>query len=800
MGLINRCYKCTNNDIPTNLIVKELVFNYLGGIDADSFLTDTIIKMARDASDRANDAADVVDDLVIGKVRAQDVSTADGSTQEVKNTQFRNELDELPPFENGVLADTFVTMTVNGEGAVPRNLRDVGSDTINAKSFGAIPDTSLDATPFLQAAIDYCTLNNKCLNIPAGEYLVNRLKITCDIKGARGTVLKNITTDNTYGNISIHGQTDLIVERIVFDGNVSDDPDVWTEENYNDWEGGVALNISSSTRVVLKDCVTQNSKRSTLRIENCSDLVILNHVAKRGRGNFGDGVYHRKSSGTVFIKCRAEDFTRIGFVTETGSDRVSFYSCYATYGHNSSGSILSSGGEHNTGFWSENAANVSYDNCVADKAGDTGFIVTAGAYISPTGINGFSLNNCLSLSNERGFSVSTYPSTRPDAQATFANLTNCKATGCKTSFSAGLRVSTSRVIFNNCYAEMDFLSAGIQNSTFYIVGSGDTQAILNKCKIKHTSLDDDRVYDEDTNNLADFAAYVDDNYNSIEIIINNLKEVDGGNLYFKYRDGDRNLQVSDTKNIELIRCNLGEGSTFRDCSFFSFQPYPYGEVTFKECDVILGSGDGRSGKTSIAYRSSKAKIVLERCNIITKLGAFLWFGLSESSVIPYPLELLNSKITAEGKAGSYIIRFQDESTNKSNVLVKGCTFILSDATESDSYADFAPFVHAVRAGSTITALDNIYDSKHRLVYMEGSITRRAEREAKWIKTYDGSYSIIRFADYGTTEERPNVDTDKLRIGQTYYDTTLGNVVYWNGTAWVLATLPEPEPEPEPDPE
>ena len=43
-----------------------------------------------------------------GKVRAQDVSTADGSTQAVKNTEFRSELDELP-FEGGVLADTFVT-------------------------------------------------------------------------------------------------------------------------------------------------------------------------------------------------------------------------------------------------------------------------------------------------------------------------------------------------------------------------------------------------------------------------------------------------------------------------------------------------------------------------------------------------------------------------------------------------------------------------------------------------------------------------------------------------------------------
>ena len=44
-----------------------------------------------------------------GKVRAQDVSTLDGGTQDVKNSEFRNELDALP-FEDGVLADTFVTV------------------------------------------------------------------------------------------------------------------------------------------------------------------------------------------------------------------------------------------------------------------------------------------------------------------------------------------------------------------------------------------------------------------------------------------------------------------------------------------------------------------------------------------------------------------------------------------------------------------------------------------------------------------------------------------------------------------
>lgn len=91
------------------------------------------------ATGRANAAADVVDDLVLGKVRAQDVSTADGSTQEAKNTEYRSALNALP-FVDGVLADTFVTMTKNAVGSVARNLRDVKANSLTPYDFGVKGD------------------------------------------------------------------------------------------------------------------------------------------------------------------------------------------------------------------------------------------------------------------------------------------------------------------------------------------------------------------------------------------------------------------------------------------------------------------------------------------------------------------------------------------------------------------------------------------------------------------------------------------------------------------------------------
>lgn len=58
------------------------------------------------ATGRANDAADVVADLVVGKVRAQDVSTADSSTQAEVNKKTVYEYDTVAT----MLADTFISI------------------------------------------------------------------------------------------------------------------------------------------------------------------------------------------------------------------------------------------------------------------------------------------------------------------------------------------------------------------------------------------------------------------------------------------------------------------------------------------------------------------------------------------------------------------------------------------------------------------------------------------------------------------------------------------------------------------
>lgn len=76
---------------------------------------------------------------IVGKVQTTDVLDSLGVSQEEINTDIRNELDALP-FEEGVLADTFVIATANGDGTVARTQRAINAEKFTPYDFGAIGD------------------------------------------------------------------------------------------------------------------------------------------------------------------------------------------------------------------------------------------------------------------------------------------------------------------------------------------------------------------------------------------------------------------------------------------------------------------------------------------------------------------------------------------------------------------------------------------------------------------------------------------------------------------------------------
>lgn len=90
MNLINGCYNHTGYGVlPTNLIVKELVFNYLESADIDSYLSSNVIERVETAIDRANAAANNADPM--GKVYQSEFDTF-ASTVNSANVIINNKL------------------------------------------------------------------------------------------------------------------------------------------------------------------------------------------------------------------------------------------------------------------------------------------------------------------------------------------------------------------------------------------------------------------------------------------------------------------------------------------------------------------------------------------------------------------------------------------------------------------------------------------------------------------------------------------------------------------------------------
>lgn len=138
-------------------------------------------------------------DDVIEQINAAIVASADVARQVA--TDITNEAINNTAVEGGVLADTFVTVTANGVGAVARTQRDKNGEHVSVKDFGAKGDGSTDDTAAIKAAITYVAgKEGGVVFLPTGSYRTSSTieipaKVTLRGANRESSVLSGLTRD-----------------------------------------------------------------------------------------------------------------------------------------------------------------------------------------------------------------------------------------------------------------------------------------------------------------------------------------------------------------------------------------------------------------------------------------------------------------------------------------------------------------------------------------------------------------------------------------------------------------------------
>lgn len=392
-----------------------------------------------------------------------------------------------------------------------------GQPRINVKDYGAKGNGINNDTKPIQLAIDVAKKRNTNIYLPAGTYMVTNLVIQSSMIGQKNTIIKKISnTDEKYTFCNIRNQQNLTIRDIIFDGNVK------LDANREPVKGAIPLFIFMSTNIEILNCAFNNSAMSGIRIEGSQSVRLSNCTQTNSHGAFGDGYYIDSSSDIDIKSCKANNYTRIGFVTDMDTKNVNLLNCIATNGYNAS--ILKGGTESNAGFWFELSANVTATNCIAKNNIHYGFVVTSG--ISKEKINNvayvsFNLIGCTSTNSGVGFKVSSA------GNAVSTSLTNCKANLVTTGFVAASIDANDRFYFRDCSASLLPSTSGSINDAGFMWES-KSDGINGKmplfsytnCYIKYIEpVALKKLFDRNTNN-ADLSTY---SGGTARIIIDNMK-------------------------------------------------------------------------------------------------------------------------------------------------------------------------------------------------------------------------------------------------------------------------------------
>lgn len=413
---------------------------------------------------------------------------------------------------------------------------------INVRELGAIGDGKHDDTFVIQKAIDSASLlKGGYVFFPDGVYMISSIDVKVSMKGRNNTVIKNIKTDLVpYKFVNVRNISGIKLEKIKFDGSVtiSNDGEVLS--------GSIPLFLYNCKNIEIENCNFIRSPMSGLRVEDCENISVKGCNSQDHIGVFGDGYYFSLVKNSKIENSFAENYTRIGFVTESNSSNIKVLNCVARNGN--SASILKGGSEFNAGFWYENSGNITTINCKAENNTHRGFVATTGRNLSKIITDkraSFIFENCESKENPIGFVVASagYP-------ADFS-LNKCRADNVSTGFFINARNSEDRFYFKNCSVLMNELPEKSLNnvgfnweSTIKESTSLLPKVILKNCHIEYLNPNDLTKLLNRNSNSGDISTY---GGGHIDIEINKLtNSLIDQPVIIKARRGNPKYKISGT--------------------------------------------------------------------------------------------------------------------------------------------------------------------------------------------------------------------------------------------------------------
>lgn len=401
----------------------------------------------------------------------------------------------------------------NGNGAVARTVEKKLRERVSVLDFGAKGDgVTNDVAAFIAADTYAASIGAVlCVPKPTVAYYGSGFAPTTDWICEPGTLFLN----SNRAAISGTGYSFFVVEHdvtitnMIADANrintVTGTADIpaggWTAANYNAFTGGVAIVVQNGARPTFINCEGRNGGGLPCWHMTNSSPRLYRCKATGGRGNFGDGFFFGACTDAVAEDCWADDFTRIGFVSDTKSVGIRLTRCKATNAHDQGYSY--GGTEFNASAWYEHTVGSTiehpdFDNIIR-VGGATNWIGDPRADEPLTFIGGRSSGMKLSSVAGDIFDVHvfghktgmmTYSMTGPDQTTTLHGVQITGGGGGP----AGTPLLNGAI---NCDGNIENTTLRILNSCIEVAGPVDTAShghIAFNTKLPHLTIENTKGY------------------------------------------------------------------------------------------------------------------------------------------------------------------------------------------------------------------------------------------------------------------------------------------------------------------